>query len=255
MKTEMNKIIIAVAILVTVFTGCKGWDDTYQWADNRGLFSQVRWSFTQAPTADTYRKDAKFKTYFKTPVSPRSTYDFTVYNNSRVSANQMKAEFTGGTLWLDGTSIPSGTPFAVNGANKLTFIFKPADSRPKGIFPISVYVFAQGLEKQLTTYNLELFDNIPPQASFIVTQKSGLDYDLDAGLSTDGDTDFGGRLKDFTWTITDAANAAQKQSFSIPATQKVYSYSFPYAGSFKVKLIVTDSDDATTGSEKTVDTN
>lgn len=255
MKTEMNKIMMGVAVLVTVFTGCKGWDDSYQWAENRGLFSQVRWSFTQAPAADTYLKEARFKTYFKTPVSPRSTYDFTVYNNSPVSANQMKAEFTGGTLWLDATSITSGTPFAVNGANKLTFNFKPADSRPKGIFPISVYVFAAGLEKQLTTYNLKFFDNMPPRASFIVTPKSLLDYDLDASLSTDGDIDFGGRLKDFTWTITDATNATQKQSFSTPATQKVYTYSFPYAGSFKVKLTVTDSDESTNSSEKTVTTN
>lgn len=213
MKTEMNKLLWVSVVIASTFTGCKEWADTYKWAENRGLFSQVRWSFTQAPAADIYVKDATFKSYFKTPVL---SYDFTVYNNGSVSANQMQAEFTGGTLWLNGVSLPSGSPFTVNGESKLTFSYKPADSRPKGKFPISIYSFTEGMEKQLTTYNLELFDNRPPNASFIVTKKSSLNYDLDAGLSADGDADFGGKLKSFAWKITDIADTTRTQPFPRP---------------------------------------
>lgn len=252
MKTEMSKLIWGVsAAIVSTFTGCKEGADTYQWAENRGLFSQVRWSFTQPPAADVYLKDAKFKSYFKTPVL---SYDFTVYNNGRVSADQMQADFTGGTLWLNGVSLTSGSPFAVNGENKLTFSFKPAGSRPKGKFPISIYSFIEGREKQLTTYNLELFDNMPPQASFMATKKSSLNYDLDAGLSVDGDADFGGKLKSFVWKITDLADTTRTQGFP-PATQRVLSYPFPYAGNFKVKLTVADTDDSTAVSEQIVAVN
>lgn len=243
MKTKINRMMTLAAAALLPFAGCKKLSDTYQWSENQGIFTEVRWSFTQAPAADTYSKSDAFKSYFKN-TAPITSYNFTVYNNSETNVSRMAAEFTGGTLWLNDRPLASGVPFPVEG-KQLTFTFKLSDTNLNASASASVYTYAQNLPKQLTTYTLALQDNQKPTAMFTIAPETDpLTYTFDAAASADGDADLGGTLKAFIWTITDAADGAKTQTVKRPASQSKLTYPFPYPGNFTVTLTAKDSEDA-----------
>lgn len=242
-----TRISLAIAAALVVMSGC-GNSDTYDFAVKQGLFSAAHWSFESG--SDMFSKSLRAKGWFKSGsgLSARGEYSIPLYNRTDVRVDQMRAEFSNGTLWLNSVSLTSGTTFNVEGAKQLTFTFKPTVTDGKAA--VSFYTHVEGLEKQISIYTLELYKNLPPAASFTVKpstagEASKFDYVFDASASVDGDAADGGRLYSYTYTVTDEAMASQTIPLLTGDTwdqNKVYSFTFPGTGRFTVKLVVKDSD-------------
>lgn len=245
MKTKIN---IALSSVLLVLAGCKDTSDTYNFALNKGLFNSARWSFESG--SDVFTKIVTGKSMFKPNTgNPKMEYDINLYNRTEVNVTQMRAEFSKGSLWLNGVSLTSATTFAVNGVKQLTFKFAPSSGVGSTTIPISFYSYAEGLDKQMSVFNLKLVENTGPTGAMAVnlstaTGHSNLDYILDATGSTDGDAAEGGTLDSFTYTITDANQNKQKVTIKAWQGNKIeytFPYTFPNGGEFTVKLVVTDS--------------
>lgn len=246
MKTKININIALLSVLLPV--GCKDMSDTYDFAVKKGLFNSARWSFEAG--SDVYTGNATGKSLFKpNSGNPKMEYDINLYNRTDVNVNQMRAEFSNGSLWLSGVKLISHTTFEVNGLKQLAFKFVPSSGLGSTTITILFYSYAEGQDKQVSVFTLKLVDNTGPTAVMAVNPStaaghSNLDYILDATGSADGDAAEGGTLDSFTYTITDAGHKKQKITIKAWQGNKIvytFPYTFPNAGEFTVKLAVTDS--------------
>lgn len=251
MKTKISAVIVALSAVA----GCRSLSDTYDFTNGEeGMLNMVHWSFE--PGSEVYAKTITGKTYFKAGTGTAKTeYDITLYNRTEVSVYQMTAEFSQGSLSLNGIQLTTGSVFDVNGQKELTFKFVPASDLRKATLPVTFYSYTEDPGRQVSVYTIELVENIGPTAVLAVTPStaaghSNLNYILDATGSVDGDADAGGTLDSFTYTITKIGGSGGKQSFSLRALQGnqivyTFPYTFPDPGEFTVKLTVTDSNGAT----------